>query len=61
MIDNFDVTDDPLHGQQGKRLFHTYYDRYCYLTLYVFCVDKLLVPYQPPNNIDAVSQMLRYF
>ena len=33
--------------------FHGYYDRYCYLPLYVFCGQQLLVAYVRPSNIDA--------
>jgi hypothetical protein len=39
---NLDATDDPLHGRQEGRFFHGYYDRYCYLPLYVFCGSQLL-------------------
>jgi hypothetical protein len=35
-------TDDPLHGHQEGRFFHGYYDRYCYLPLYIFCGPHLL-------------------
>jgi len=28
---------DPVHGRQEERFFHAYYDRYCFLPLYVFC------------------------
>ena len=52
---DFDATDDPLHGQQEGRFFHGYYDHYCYLPLYVFCGDQLLVPYLRPSNIDAAK------
>ena len=40
---DLDATDDPLHGQQEGRFFHGYYGCYCYLPLYVFCGDHLLV------------------
>ena len=40
-----DSTDDPVHGEQEKRFFNGYYDRYCYLPLYIFCGDQLLVSY----------------
>ena len=43
VILDFDATDDPLHGHQEGRFFHGYYDAYCYLPLYVFCGDHLLV------------------
>ena len=52
MLD-FDATDDPVHGHQPGRFFHGYYDRYCFLPLYVFCGQQLLVAYLRPSNIDA--------
>ncbi|KAA1259447.1 hypothetical protein LF1_19790 [Rubripirellula obstinata] len=42
---DIDSTDDPVHGEQEKRFFNGYYDRYCFLPLYVFCGDQLLVSY----------------
>jgi len=53
LILDFDATDDPVHGAQEGRFFHGYYDRYCFLPLYVFCKDQLLVSYLRPSNIDA--------
>ena len=44
LILDFDATDDPIHGRQEGRFFHGYYDRYCYLPLYVFCGDELPHP-----------------
>lgn len=52
LVLDFDATDDPLHGMQEGRFFHGYYDHYCYLPLYVFCGDKLLVAYLRPSGID---------
>lgn len=52
MLD-FDATDVPLHGEQEQRFFHGYYDQHCYLPLYVFCGERLLVAYLRPANIDA--------
>ena len=43
LVLDFDATDDPVHGHQPGRFFHGYYDRYCYLPLYVFCGQQLLV------------------
>ncbi len=43
IILDFDATDDPLHGRQEGRFFHGYYGHYCYLPLYVFAGDHLLV------------------
>jgi hypothetical protein len=53
LILDFDATDDPIHGHQEGRFFHGYYDQYCYLPLYVFCGDELLVAYLRPSDIDA--------
>jgi hypothetical protein len=53
LVLDFDATDDPIHGQQEGRFFHGYHDGYCYLPLYVFCGQKLLVAYLRPSNIDA--------
>ena len=53
LVLDFDATDDPVHGHQPGRFFHGYYDRYCYLPLYVFCGQQLLVAYLRPSNIDA--------
>jgi len=52
LILDFDCTDDRVHGQQEKRFFHGYYGDYCFLPLYVFCGDQLLVAYLRPANID---------
>jgi len=53
LILDFDATDDPVHGHQVGRFFHGYYDRYCFLPLYVFCGDQSLVSYLRPSNIDG--------
>src|SRR4051794_2183581 len=53
LILDFDATDDPVHGKQEKRFFHGYYDHHCFLPLYVFCGDELLVSYLRPSDIDA--------
>jgi hypothetical protein len=52
IILDFDTTDDVVHGKQEGRFFHGYYDNYCFLPLYVFCGDQLLVAYLRPSNID---------
>ena len=52
LVLDFDATDDPLHGKQEGRFFHGYYDNYCYLPLYVFCGEQLLVSYLRPSKID---------
>ena len=53
LILDLDATDDPLHGHQEGRFFHGYYDCYCYLPLYVFCGDHLLVAKLRRADIDA--------
>ena len=53
LILDFDATDDAVHGRQEGRFFHGYYDHYCFLPLYVFCGDRLLVAYLRPSNIDG--------
>jgi hypothetical protein len=53
IILDFDATDDRVHGSQEGRFFHGYYGDYCFLPLYVFCGDQLLVAYLRPSNIDV--------
>lgn len=53
LILDFDATDDPVYGKQEGRFFHGYYDHYCFLPLYVFCGDRLLVSYLRRSNIDG--------
>jgi hypothetical protein len=53
IILDFDATDDPVHGHQEGRFFHGYYDDYCFLPLYVFCGDMLLVAYLRESRQDA--------
>ena len=55
LILDFDATDDPLHGQQEGRFFHGYYDHYCFLPLYVFCGEQLLVSYLRRSHIDGAK------
>ena len=55
LILDFDATDDPVHGMQEKRFFHGYYDHYCFLPLYVFCGEQLLVSYLRPSRIDGAK------
>ena len=55
LILDFDATDDPVHGHQEGRFFHGYYDNYCFLPLYVFCGDELLMAYLRPSKIDAAK------
>lgn len=53
LILDFDATDDLVHGNQDGRHFSAYYDNYCFLPLYVFCGEQLLVAYLRPAKKDA--------
>jgi hypothetical protein len=55
LILDFDPTDDPVHGNQENRFYNGYYKSYCYLPLYVFCKDQLLVSYLRSCNIDGAK------
>jgi len=55
VILDFDATDDPLHGEQEGRFFHGYYGQYCYLPLYVFAGEHLLVAKLRTSNRDAAD------
>ncbi len=50
---DFDATDDPLHGRQEWTFYHGYYRCYCYMPLYVFCGDHLLLARLRPSSIDG--------
>ena len=52
LVLDFDSTDDRVHGKQEGRFFHGYYGNYCFLPLYVFCGEQLLVSYLRPSNQD---------
>jgi Transposase DDE domain group 1 len=52
---DFDATDVPVHGHQEGRFFHGFYDHHCFLPLYVFCGEHLLVAYLRPSKIDAAK------
>jgi hypothetical protein len=43
LVLDFDSTDDPVHGQQEGCHFHGFYRQWCFLPLYVFCGERLLV------------------
>jgi Transposase DDE domain group 1 len=64
LVLDFDATDDPVHGHQEGRFFHGYYDHHCFLPLYVFCGDQLLVAYlrsadgDPARHSRAILKLL---
>ena len=53
IILDLDATDILLHGSQEGRFFHGYYGGYCYLPLYIFCGDHLLLARLRRSDIDA--------
>jgi hypothetical protein len=53
LILDFDATDDRVHGAQEGRCYHGYYGNWCFLPLYVFCGEQLLVSYLRPSNRDG--------
>jgi hypothetical protein len=53
LILDFDATDDRVHGSQVGGFFHGYYGDYCFLPLYVFCGEQLLVSYLRPSNREG--------
>src|ERR1700751_1421989 len=55
LVLSFDCTDDRIHGVQEGRHFHGYYDDFCFLPLYVFCGERLLVSYLRQSNIDSAK------
>lgn len=58
IILDFDATDDHIHGTQEGRFFHGYYRHYCYLPLYVFCGDFLLVSKLRTSGQDGAAGAL---
>ena len=55
---DLDATDDPLHGEQEGRFFHGFYRNYCYLPLYIFCGDALLLAKLRRANRDGCDGAL---
>src|SRR5262249_34492914 len=59
-----DATDDRVHGPREGRFFHGYYDSYCFLPLYVFGGEHLLVALlrtadgDPARHSRAVLKLL---
>ena len=53
IILDYDATDDTVHGNQHQRYFNGFYDSYCFLPLYVFCGDQILVSYLRPSSVGA--------
>jgi hypothetical protein len=58
LVLDLDATDDPIHGKQEGRFFHGYYGHYCYLPLYIFCGEHLLVAKLRQANQDGSAGCL---
>ncbi|ACK70851.1 transposase IS1380 family protein [Gloeothece citriformis PCC 7424] len=58
IILDMDVTDDPVHGNQEKAFFNSYYKGVCYAPLYIFCGHHLLVAKLRPSNVDPADGAL---
>jgi hypothetical protein len=52
---DLDATDDLIHGKQEGRFFNGYYGNYCYLPLYIFAGEHLLVAKLRQSNIDGCA------
>ncbi len=50
---DFDPSDIELHGGQEGRFYHGYYGHYCYLPLYVFCGQHVLMARLRESGIDG--------
>jgi hypothetical protein len=55
IVIDVDASDVPLHGRQEGRFFHGYYDEHCYLPLYVFAGDHLLLARLRTADCDAAK------
>lgn len=57
IILDFDPTDDQIHGNQEGKAYHGYYQHDCFLPLYVFCNNELLVGYLRRSNQDQAKHV----
>jgi hypothetical protein len=57
LILDIDATHVPLYGEQEAAHFHSHYDNYCYLPLYVFCGQDMLACVLRPSWRDPASVM----
>jgi hypothetical protein len=55
IVFDLDGTDDPTHGEQEGNFFNGYYDKYCYMPLYIFCGRDLLVAKLRKSNVDGAE------
>lgn len=57
IILDYDATEDLIHGNQERRYFNGFYDGYCFLPLYVFCGDQILVSHLRPSSVGAAHHV----
>jgi hypothetical protein len=57
LVLDIDATHVPLYGDQEAAHFHSHYDNYCYLPLYVFCGQDMLACVLRPSWRDPASVM----
>lgn len=50
---DIDPSDIELHGNQEGKFFHGYYGHYCYLPLYIYCGEALLMARLRRADIDG--------
>ena len=55
IVIDIDVTDDPLHGNQEGKAYHSYYGGYCYAPSYIFCGRHLLGCRLRKSNQDSAA------
>ena len=58
IILDLDHTDVLIHGKQEGRFFHGYYDNYCFLPLFIFCEDQLLVAKLRTSDGDSMRGVI---
>jgi hypothetical protein len=52
---DLDNTDATIHGGQEGGFFHGYYGNYCYMPLYIFCGEQLLLCRLQTSHVDGAA------
>lgn len=55
LVLDIDATHVPLHGAQERAHFHSHYDNYCYLPLYVFAGQDMLACVLRPSDREPAK------
>jgi hypothetical protein len=58
LVLDFDSTEDRVHGEQIGSSYHGFYGADCFMPLYVFCGEKLLVSYLRPGTARGHTHAL---